>query len=51
MRQLFISDDTTVAYSSGVLATGAVDIQKKDSNGEVLFKTLHNYGLHFVVVK
>ena len=35
MRQLFISDDTTVAYSSGVLATGAVDIQKKDSNGEV----------------
>lgn len=32
-RHLLIGDDTTVAYNAGVLAAGAVDIQKLSSNG------------------
>tara|TARA_R110002096_G_scaffold161373_1_gene327915 strand:- start:60 stop:1001 length:942 start_codon:yes stop_codon:yes gene_type:complete len=37
MRQLFVSPHATVdvSYSSGLLANGAIDIQKKDSNGEI----------------
>jgi hypothetical protein len=37
MRQLFVSPHATVdvSYSNGLLANGAIDIQKKDSNGEV----------------
>jgi len=37
MRQLLVSPETPVAvsYTNGLLANGAIDIQKKDSNGEV----------------
>lgn len=37
MRQLLIGAETPVAvsYTNGLLANGAVDIQKKDSNGEI----------------
>jgi hypothetical protein len=37
MRQLLIGAETPVAvsYTNGLLANGAVDVQKKDSNGEI----------------
>ena len=35
MRQLLISNDATATYASGLLADGAVDIFKKDANGEM----------------
>ena len=36
MRQLLIGDGTTAAYTNGLMAAGGVDIQKMDSNGEIV---------------
>mgnify|MGYP003113792533 FL=1 len=37
MRQLLVSPETPVAvsYTNGLLANGAIDVQKKDANGEI----------------
>jgi len=34
MRKLLVADEVAVAYAAGVLAPGAVDIQKREANGQ-----------------
>ena len=36
MRQLLIGDGATAAYTNGLMANGALDVQKRDSNGEIV---------------